>query len=141
MSERRRYDPRLGDEDDDPQTLRTPPNSPPRTPKHVHIQIPDDAPTPEKSREGPAVRPPQPLFTRVVQLLPFNLAWVPANFTWSKWKPALRCAVVCWVSALLMIIPQTMQAMGQVRICAVFFSLSKLTVSRYTTGKLSYPNL
>ena len=120
MSDRRRYDPRLGDEDiddaHDPSTLR----SPPRTPKHVHLRIPDDAhdaDAPEKARERrtKSSQPPQPLFARVLKALPFNLAWIPASFTRSKLKPVIRCAVVCWVSALFMIIPQTMKSMGQVR--------------------------
>ena len=116
MSERRRYDPRLGDEDCDEHSDVQSPISPPRTPKHVQLQLPDDDPhDAEKTHKKPDERrPSKPLLARVVNALPFNFAWIPANFTRSKMKPVIRCAVVCWVSALFMIIPQTMNLMGQV---------------------------
>lgn len=46
--------------------------------------------------------------------LPSSLQWVPANFTWSKVKPVIRCAISAWVSLLLVIIPQTSKFLGQV---------------------------
>ncbi len=103
---RRRYDPRLGDEDD-------------ATPNPRHVRIPDDVPHPSDDGEKPpkprpATSPNISLATRVAKLLPLDLSWIRPNLTWSKLKPVIRCAVVCWVSALLMIIGPTGRAFGMV---------------------------
>ncbi|KAF8956639.1 hypothetical protein BDZ97DRAFT_1763642 [Flammula alnicola] len=42
-----------------------------------------------------------------------HLGWIPQNFVWSKVKPAIRCALVTWVSAVLFIIPPVEIKMGQ----------------------------
>ena len=106
----RRYDPRLGDEDD---SLPTP----------LHVRIPDNIAHPgegsEKQRKPPArprpdTSPKISITTRIAKLLPFNLGWIPANLTWSKLKPVIRCAVVCWVSTLLLIIGPTGRVFGMV---------------------------
>ncbi|KAH9933951.1 uncharacterized protein BXZ73DRAFT_45967 [Epithele typhae] len=118
MSDRRRYDPRLGDEDvdgsNDSLSLRTPP-----LPRHLHVQLPDDpshdADAPEKlppRQETQPEKSPVPWTTLVLNSVTSSFAWVPASMTRSKMKPVVRCAVVCWVSALLMIIRQTREVMG-----------------------------
>ncbi|EIW75984.1 hypothetical protein CONPUDRAFT_93215 [Coniophora puteana RWD-64-598 SS2] len=45
--------------------------------------------------------------------LPSNLQWIPANCTWPKWKPVIRCAMAMWVASLLFLIPRTENMMGQ----------------------------
>ncbi|KAF8123857.1 hypothetical protein EV363DRAFT_1587054 [Boletus edulis] len=45
--------------------------------------------------------------------LPPPLQWIPANWSWSKWKPVLRSAVAAWISLLLFLIPTTLNVMGQ----------------------------
>jgi len=41
--------------------------------------------------------------------------WIPANWTWSKIKPVIRCAVAAWIAAILFIIPRVQIFMGRVR--------------------------
>ncbi|KAG1736637.1 uncharacterized protein EDB91DRAFT_1141898 [Suillus paluster] len=53
----------------------------------------------------------QPLKQKIK--LPQNLQWMPANSTWSKWKPVIRCALAAWVSAVVFIIPRTENILGQ----------------------------
>ncbi|KAH0826407.1 hypothetical protein J3R83DRAFT_5379 [Lanmaoa asiatica] len=45
--------------------------------------------------------------------LPLALQWIPANSSWSKWKPVLRSALAAWISLLLFLIPATLNVMGQ----------------------------
>ncbi|KAG9311166.1 hypothetical protein JVU11DRAFT_8233 [Chiua virens] len=51
-------------------------------------------------------------FWRTLKLPP-SLQWVPANCTWSKWKPVLRSALAAWIGLLLFLIPTTLNTMGQ----------------------------
>ena len=46
--------------------------------------------------------------------LPSTLQWIPANWSWSKWKPVLRSALAAWIGLLLFLIPTTLNVMGQV---------------------------
>jgi len=46
--------------------------------------------------------------------LPRTLQWIPANWSWSKWKPVIRSALAAWISLLLFLIPTTLNVMGQV---------------------------
>lgn len=45
--------------------------------------------------------------------LPRRLQWVSANWTWSKWKPALRSAVSAWVCLIIFVIPTMENVLGQ----------------------------
>ncbi|KAI1785560.1 hypothetical protein LXA43DRAFT_1037284 [Ganoderma leucocontextum] len=106
MSGPRPYDPRLGDEEEGPPSSR-------------HVRIPDDVPHPSDGTEKPlrprpdTPSPPKiPITTRIAKLLPLDLSWIRPNLTWSKLKPVIRGAVVCWVSALLMIIGPTASMIG-----------------------------
>ncbi|KAL0959307.1 hypothetical protein HGRIS_014571 [Hohenbuehelia grisea] len=45
-------------------------------------------------------------------LLP-DLRWITANCSWSKIKPALRCAVAAWAGTVLFVIPSVEIFMGQ----------------------------
>lgn len=133
MSDPRRYDPRLGDEDEEPEHA-----PPPRSVRRV--RIPDDighdaegtssplgGARPEKSRAGleePRRTPTVSWASRIARWSPLDLSWIPANSTWSKWKPALRCAAVCFVSAVLMVIPSVYTPMGQVSFFENYLSQS-----------------
>ncbi|KAI9457691.1 hypothetical protein HD554DRAFT_2141770, partial [Boletus coccyginus] len=46
--------------------------------------------------------------------LPPTLQWIPANWSWSKWKPVIRSALSAWIGLLLFLIPTTLNVMGQV---------------------------
>ncbi|EJF58526.1 hypothetical protein DICSQDRAFT_66814 [Dichomitus squalens LYAD-421 SS1] len=88
-------------------------------PSPRHVRIPEDirphsgsSEKPLKSRRRTSPSPRIPIITRIIQILPVDLSWIPPNLTWSKFKPVIRCAVVCWVSALLMIIRRTAALMG-----------------------------
>ncbi|KAI0089790.1 hypothetical protein BDY19DRAFT_888753 [Irpex rosettiformis] len=52
-----------------------------------------------------------------VQKTPFintvDLSWIPNNMTWSKIKPALRCALAAWVSLLFLLITDLSVMLGQ----------------------------
>lgn len=55
--------------------------------------------------------------------LPLMLRWIPANWSWSRWKPVLRSALAAWIGLLLFLIPTTLNVMGQVcifRYCLPF---------------------
>ena len=45
---------------------------------------------------------------------PKCLAWIPANMTWTKWKPVIRSAVSAWLSVIFLVIGPVENAMGQV---------------------------
>ncbi|CDO69808.1 hypothetical protein BN946_scf184803.g6 [Trametes cinnabarina] len=117
----RRYDPRLGDEDVAAVLEQSDHAHLPRPQKHV--RIPDDPahdadPSPdddsnEKSRARAPKKPPEPWPKRLARLLPIDLSWIPPNLTYSKIKPVIRCAFVCFVSAILMVIPRVYNLMGQ----------------------------
>ena len=57
---------------------------------------------------------PTPLSSWRSENLPPTLQWIPANWSWSKWKPVLRSALAAWISLLLFLIPTTLNVMGQV---------------------------
>lgn len=57
--------------------------------------------------------------------LPAILQWIPANWTWSKWKPVLRSALSAWISLLLFLIPTTMDVMGQVSFFSFLLLLAR----------------
>ncbi|KAL4063403.1 hypothetical protein V8B97DRAFT_1930456 [Scleroderma yunnanense] len=57
--------------------------------------------------------------------LPQGLQWISKNWTWSKWKPALRGALAAWISLVIFVIPTAEDVMGQAAfliIIASFFS-------------------
>lgn len=49
--------------------------------------------------------------------LPKSLEWIPANSTWSKWKPVIRSALAAWITVVIFVIPRTENLLGQV--CSV----------------------
>jgi hypothetical protein len=48
----------------------------------------------------------------IFKALKTHLAWIPANWTWQKFKPLIRCAVAAWLAIVLFVIPPVMRAMG-----------------------------
>ena len=46
--------------------------------------------------------------------LPQSLQWIPANLTWERFKPVIRCAVAGWIAVVLFVIPAVSNFMGQV---------------------------
>ncbi|KAF5318091.1 hypothetical protein D9619_012029 [Psilocybe cf. subviscida] len=42
-----------------------------------------------------------------------RVVWIPANWTFAKWKPAIRCALVAWLSLVLFVIPVVERELGQ----------------------------
>ncbi|KAF8911493.1 hypothetical protein CPB84DRAFT_1671782 [Gymnopilus junonius] len=54
-----------------------------------------------------------------------NYAWIPQNWTWSKIKPVIRCALAGWISLVLFVIPKVELMMGSAGfliLIAVFLS-------------------
>lgn len=48
----------------------------------------------------------------ILKALKTHLAWMPANWTWHKFKPLIRCSVAAWLAIVLFVIPPAMRAMG-----------------------------
>ncbi|KAI0770884.1 hypothetical protein BD413DRAFT_553337 [Trametes elegans] len=118
-SDLRHYDPRLGDEDVAAVLEESEHGHGARAQKHVRIDADGagdghaGAGDPCGEKEAQKEKPREPWTTRAARWIPFDLSWIPANLTWSKIKPVLRCAVVCFVSAVLMVIPRVYNLMGQ----------------------------
>ncbi|GBE78787.1 hypothetical protein SCP_0116800 [Sparassis crispa] len=114
-----RYDPRLGDEEKTENHDQEVPNH--RVPKHVRLseQIPRSASPNDKEGKGSSSGgQPEPARLRVVlgkvaAYSPFDFKWIPNNFTWSKLKIVIRCAIMAWVSLMFMIIPRLAKLLGQ----------------------------
>ena len=121
------YDPRMGDESGDERPIQ-----PVRTQSsHRHVRL-KEHPTLEEyepqAKEGhtpsehssettkkadstkSAVSPGQ----WVLAHSPIDLAWIPANWTWSKMKVLIRCALVAWISLLFFIVKRLEILLGQV---------------------------
>lgn len=54
--------------------------------------------------------------------LPQSLRWIPANSTWSKWKPVIRSALAAWIAVVVFIIPPIENILGQVCCVVIFVS-------------------
>ena len=110
------YDPRIGDEDGtrpDPQEI----SSPSLPPFH-------GAPKQEFRNKGKSTanRPISSQRARASRFeLPDYLHWIIDNWRWSKWKPAIRCAISEWASLLLLIIGPSRRVMGQVCFVSVTY--------------------
>ena len=57
--------------------------------------------------------------------VPQALQWIPANFTWEKLKPVIRCALAGWISVVVFVIPKSNAYMGQVSVSFVPTSFQK----------------
>jgi hypothetical protein len=45
---------------------------------------------------------------------PKPMQWIPANWSWPKMKPVIRCAIACWIAVVLFVIPKVEIWMGNV---------------------------
>lgn len=135
------HDPRLGDEE--PVGDQDVEDSPVghvdhrhRPQKHVHMED-ESSPTSDHSSPHPTSplheKPHIPILnvtipalrhedrpfrlSTLIDKLPFNFGWIPANFTWSKIKPVIRCALTAWVSIIFVVISKTERVLGQVSRC------------------------
>jgi len=108
------YDPRIGDEDGsrpDPQGKEQ--TSPSLRPFPVAPKQ-ESSSNCDKGKET-ANKPILSQHARASRFeLPNYLHWIIDNWRWSKWKPAIRCAVSEWASLLLLIIGPSRRVMGQV---------------------------
>lgn len=87
----------------------------PRRDSGLRIRIDKDS-SPE---ESVSEKNPQSHATKSTFTLPQNLEWIPKNWTWTKVKPVIRCAVAAWVSSVLFIIPAVEIYMGQVGVLSL----------------------
>jgi hypothetical protein len=115
------YDPRIGDEDGskpDPQEKEhTSPSLPPfpGAPKQ-------ESSSNDNKGKSTANRPISSQRARASRFeLPDYLHWIIDNWKWSKWQPAIRCAISEWASLLLLIIGPSRRVMGQVCLVSVTY--------------------
>lgn len=128
IKEKTHHDPRMGDEDVDDEI---PQPSPQRSRRHAHF---DRHPTFEEGE--PRRYPPSPSTSDetvqekrhddhdkpprltpgqwILKKSPIDLNWIPNNWSWSKIKPVIRCALTAWVSVLFFVIPKLEVMLGQV---------------------------
>ncbi|KAH9947336.1 hypothetical protein B0H21DRAFT_338716 [Amylocystis lapponica] len=115
------HDPRLGDEvtDDDDAS------SPQSRAKHVRLQAPAQDDKHDKHDEHPhASHDKFLIYLRAfVSKIPIDLSWMSNNWSWSKLKPVIRCAVFGWVSLVFMIILRTEVLLGQASFLVVIAAL------------------
>ena len=52
------------------------------------------------------------LWLPIKSYLKSNYSWIPQNFTWTKLKPVIRCALTGWVSIIIFVIPKVEIMMG-----------------------------
>ena len=115
------YDPRIGDEDrsrSDPQEKELTPPSLPPFPGAPKQEISSNC----NKGKSTANRPISSQRARASRFeLPDYLHWIIDNWRWSKWKPAIRCAISEWASLLLLIIGPSRRVMGQVCFVSVTY--------------------
>ncbi|KAH9906104.1 uncharacterized protein B0H18DRAFT_898949 [Fomitopsis serialis] len=123
-----RYDPRLGDEDED-QTAYGSYHGPHDTPplRHVRIETPSWGPGGSQGRSSPTETEKLPqrhetrsfghfmntLLKTAVKYFPLDLAWIPANFSWPKIKPVIRSSVMAFISIIFMVLSPVEGVTGQ----------------------------
>lgn len=86
-------------------------------PVKKRVTIAQDARDANATSPSPATTPPtsgRQWLHKVCLWFSSKLGWVLQNWTWSKIKPAIRCAVVGWLSAVLFIVPSVQLILGQV---------------------------
>ena len=137
------YDPRMGDEGSDGDTSQ--PASPQLTRKHVHMDrhptFEEGAPrryldssimsdeTAKKGEQGEQEKPPRLTFAQwILNRLPVDLTWIPANWSWSKIKPVIRCAFVGWISVFFIIVPKLEVLLGPVCPSGLICSWSEIGI-------------
>ncbi|KAI0271253.1 hypothetical protein BC834DRAFT_432593 [Gloeopeniophorella convolvens] len=119
----KRYDPRIGDEGSTSSghedQLQTPP-AVPLTP------VKQEGHSPESNHDKKSLdKGASPRWRRAVLdfELPTSLRWIQDNWTWAKWKPAIRCAVSAWASLVLLVVNPSLRAMGQASFLVLIASM------------------
>ncbi|KAJ7219546.1 hypothetical protein GGX14DRAFT_533276 [Mycena pura] len=69
---------------------------------------------------------------------PSSLQWVPANYTWAKLKPAIRCSVAAWISVVVFLIPKAEVFLGQASFLILIIVKSEFAV--YLAAFMTPPN-
>ncbi|KIJ63943.1 hypothetical protein HYDPIDRAFT_112430 [Hydnomerulius pinastri MD-312] len=93
-----------GGADGEPNSSSTSESLPKEKTADANVPMENDSSAPQKSDkkpEAPSIK------------LPTSLQWIPANWTWSKWKPVLRSALAAWVAVVIFAIPTTENLLGQ----------------------------
>lgn len=141
MSGLQRPDPRMGDEDDElpsqgprdkeissePQSV----HSRSRNRKEVKLHLPttttssSEETDSKKEKEQPEEKSVSRwIHNPLVSRLLLDLKWIPANWSWPKFKPVIRGTVVAFVSVVLLVISKSEHAIGNVSSNAFSSSLS-----------------
>ena len=127
-----KYDPRMGDESGDEGPSPSPVR---RHASHRHVRL-DTHPTLEeynpadKERQSPiasegssdsettkkadSTKSRQSVGAFILAHSPVNLQWIPDNWSWSRMKPLIRCAIMAWLSVLFFVIKRLEILLGQV---------------------------
>ena len=123
-----RYDPRIGDEDDDePYASYHPPRDAPPL-RQVRIETPSWGPGGSQGRSSPSDTAKQSIHrpkwswsdhwsavcTTAAKYFPLDLSWIPANFSWPKIKPVIRSSAMGFVSVIFMVLSPIENITGQV---------------------------
>ena len=123
-----RYDPRIGDEDDDNTytSYHGPRDAPPL--RQIRIETPSWGPGGSQGRSSPSDTAKQSArkqkrscsdlwdaFCRTAaKYFPLDLSWIPANFSWPKIKPVIRSSAMAFVSVIFMVLSPVENVTGQV---------------------------
>lgn len=127
MANTEHYDPRMGDESSDEVMIQ-----PVRTESsHRHVRLKEHPTFEEYEPQGKKEHAPSEhssettnkanstkatvsLGQWILTHSPVDLAWIPANWTWSKLKVLIRCALVAWISLFFFIVTRLEILLGQV---------------------------
>lgn len=133
MADSKPWDPRLGDESND-----SPPRPIRRPSRHVRLDehptleeydIVSDEKRPSRSTSDDSSQTQAAKQTKsrpqvgkwILDHAPFGLQWIPDNWSWSKIKPVIRCAIVAWISMLFFMIKRLEILLGQVSVFEVYY--------------------
>ncbi|KAI0697464.1 hypothetical protein BC835DRAFT_1504792 [Cytidiella melzeri] len=81
--------------------------------QEAHANDSDDSKPKPTTRTQRLSRAGMALVRKIPLLGSVDLSWVSNNLTWSKIKPALRCALLAWVSLLFVVIAKLEVMLGQ----------------------------
>lgn len=127
MAEAKHYDPRMGDESGD--EFGTQPVRTESSHRHVRLEVhptleeydPHDKEehspsehSSETTKKADSTKSPVSLGQWILTHSPVDLTWIPNNWTWSKMKVLIRCALVAWISLFFFIVKRLEIMLGQV---------------------------
>ncbi|KDR73373.1 hypothetical protein GALMADRAFT_251995 [Galerina marginata CBS 339.88] len=103
--------PTPADRNGSPGRAKTTPNSPSKELNAKTVVVADrESDDSSSSSDGDSFAPTWLL--SIVGYLQTSCAWIPQHLTWSDLKPAIRCAVVAWVSLVLFLVPSIEVLLG-----------------------------